>query len=62
MHVPYFDFKLAPDELKRDWRNSLIQVMDSYDLVLGSKVSEFESAWANYINVKFAVGVGNGLD
>lgn len=36
--------------------------MKSGRFILGEKVSEFETEFANFCNAKYALGVGNGLD
>ena len=36
--------------------------MKSGRFILGEKVSEFETEFANFCNAKYAIGVGNGLD
>ena len=62
MNVPFFDFNLAPDQLKDDWKNALAHGFESFDFILGPSVSNFESAWANFIGTQFSIGVGNGFD
>jgi dTDP-4-amino-4,6-dideoxygalactose transaminase len=62
MSVPFFDFNSAPLDLKEEWVNSTREVIQSGQFIGGSKLKAFESAWADYLSVKYAVGVANGLD
>lgn len=62
MSVPFFDFNFAPFELKEEWMKSTREVIDSGQFIGGSKLKAFESEWADYLSVKHAVGVANGLD
>jgi dTDP-4-amino-4,6-dideoxygalactose transaminase len=62
MAVDFFTFNYAPASLKQKWSNKISEVIENGVFVGGSKLSEFEEAWADYTNSKFAVGVGNGLD
>lgn len=60
--VPFFDLKkqntlLAPS-LQRIWDRMLTNT----DYILGAEVENFEKNFAQYIGVKYAVGVSTGLD
>jgi perosamine synthetase len=41
-------------------RQAVLDVLDSDWLTTGPKVPEFEEAFANYVNVRYAVAVSNG--
>ncbi len=60
--VPFLDlrarFFAAPDLLTR----ALLATAASGWYVLGEAVRRFEMAWADYLDVPWAVGVSNGLD
>jgi dTDP-4-amino-4,6-dideoxygalactose transaminase len=45
-----------------DYKKSFEDFLDSGWYILGRKVEEFESCYANYCNTSFCVGVANGLD
>lgn len=55
MQAPYRELQA---ELDSAWR----RVMESGWYILGSEVEAFEREFAEYIGVKYCVGVGNGLD
>ena len=56
------DFTKEPSELKVAISNSIQRVVDSGWYVLGKELEQFESSWSEICNVKFSVGVGNGMD
>ena len=60
--VEFFSFRDAPESLKEEWRAETFKVIDSGQFIGGPFVSKFETEWANYLNVKYAIGVGNGYD
>jgi len=51
----YFDIKKEIDE-------ALFSVLESGQFIMGNSVESFESDFANYNGVKYAIGVGNGTD
>lgn len=60
---------IMPNNLKRqyelhaeEYRKKALEVLDSGWYVLGNEVIEFEKEWANYIGVKYCVGLASGLD
>ena len=60
--VPFFDFKLAPQSLKMEWKNVISQTIDHGIFINGPQVSQFEYNWSKSIGVKHSIAVGNGLD
>jgi dTDP-4-amino-4,6-dideoxygalactose transaminase len=62
MKVSFFDFKQAPASLRVEWQEAIERVIASGRFIGGPEVTNFESRWAEYLGVKFAVGVANGLD
>ncbi|RKE04336.1 DegT/DnrJ/EryC1/StrS family aminotransferase [Marinifilum flexuosum] len=53
------------DELKKEQSatmNAIQEVLNSGQLILGEKVSEFEKKFANYSQTKYGIGVANGTD
>jgi dTDP-4-amino-4,6-dideoxygalactose transaminase len=62
MKVPFFSFEGAPEELKLEWMQVINDTVYSGVFIGGSKLKEFELAWAKFLQAKFAIGVGNGYD
>lgn len=48
--------------IKKDVDRTIRKVCTKSDFILGSAVTEFEQAFANYIGVKYCVGVASGTD
>ncbi len=62
MNIPFLNFAPMHSEIKSEMMDAFEKVYDSYWYVLGNKVSAFETAYAEFNQTKFAVGVSNGLD
>jgi dTDP-4-amino-4,6-dideoxygalactose transaminase len=60
--VPFFDHRPMHDSIKEELSTSLNAILDSDNLVLGKKVSNFENRFSNYLNCKYSIGVNSGLD
>jgi len=60
--VPYLNMKKAHLDLIPSLKQSLENVINSGNLVLGESVSKFEKEYARYSQVKYSVGLANGLD
>jgi dTDP-4-amino-4,6-dideoxygalactose transaminase len=56
------DFKAEPEELIQSELGAVERVLRSGWYVLGAEVKAFESVWAKYCGLGYAVGVGNGMD
>lgn len=56
------DFKSEPEALIQAELIAAERVIRSGWYVLGSEGKNFESAWAKKCDIKYAVGVGNGMD
>ncbi|MDI1225602.1 MULTISPECIES: DegT/DnrJ/EryC1/StrS family aminotransferase [Acinetobacter] len=60
--IPFLDLK----NINKQYRNELIdvctRVIDSGWYIGGSELEQFEKNFAEYCDVKFAIGVANGLD
>jgi len=56
------DFTKEPRDLKARISMSIKRVVESGWYVLGEELERFESSWSEICNVKFGVGVGNGMD
>ncbi|MEW6284994.1 MAG: DegT/DnrJ/EryC1/StrS family aminotransferase [Chloroflexota bacterium] len=62
MSVPFLDMKAPYRELQAELDSAWRRVMESGWYILGSEVEAFEREFAEYVGVKYCVGVGNGLD
>lgn len=62
MQVPGFDLQRQWREIGQKVRQSVEEVFDSSQFILGDAVERFEQSMAELIGVKHAIGVGNGSD
>lgn len=62
MQVPFVSFRPLENELSTEIRTSIESVLSNSWYISGEKNKEFEKAFAEYCNVKYCIGVGNGLD
>jgi len=60
--IPFLDLKQPYLELKEELDCAYQRVMDSGWFIHGAELKAFESEFADYCNVKYCIGVGNGLD
>jgi dTDP-4-amino-4,6-dideoxygalactose transaminase len=60
--IPFFDLRQVPLSLKREWHLAATRVIESGRFIGGPEVSDFETNWAGYLGIEYAVGVANGLD
>jgi len=60
--VPFLNLKAPYLELKEDLDAAYCRVMESGWYILGEEVTAFEKEFAEYCDVKYCIGVGNGLD
>ena len=61
-HVPFNDLKILTGKEKAALSEAWMCVVDSGRFVLSTEVRRFERAFAEFCNVEFCVGVGNGSD
>jgi dTDP-4-amino-4,6-dideoxygalactose transaminase len=61
-NIYFNDFSAEPEKLKIETLQAINKVINSGDYILGEQVSHFEHSWAEYINVRSVVGVGNAFD
>ena len=47
---------------KKEIEESILNVLESNNYILGEQVSSLEKEFAKYIGTKFAIGVANGTD
>lgn len=62
MKIPLTDLKKQYQSIKKEVDLAIEQVITNTNFVLGKEVEEFEKEMADYLNVKFAVGVASGTD
>lgn len=60
--MQFVDFKADAKLHNRDYLNAYQRVLSSGWYILGSEVESFEREFAEYLGVKYVIGVGNGLD
>ncbi|MCW8884113.1 MAG: DegT/DnrJ/EryC1/StrS family aminotransferase [Motiliproteus sp.] len=60
--VPFLDLGRLHEKIREPLNEAYHRVMDSAWYCLGPELEAFESEFANYSDVKFCVGVGNGLE
>lgn len=60
--IPFLDLKSAYTELKPDIDKAVTSVLESGYFILGPQVEAFEAAFAAFHEVKYCVGLSNGLD
>ena len=60
--VPFLDLRAAYEELKAEVDEAVSRVLGSGYYLLGKELEAFEKEFADYLDVKYCVGVGNGLD
>lgn len=62
MEVNIFNLERDHREIKEGLIEKFKEVLDRGEYILGNEVSAFEEAFAAYIGVKYAIGVGSGTD
>lgn len=60
--IPFNNFKLHYQDLKPVIDKAITRVMDSGWYVLGKEVEAFENEFAQYLKVKYCVGVASGTE
>lgn len=60
--IPFLDLKSVNQAHREEIIKSVIDVVDSGWYIMGDKLREFESSFAQFVNTKYCIGVGNGLD
>lgn len=62
MQVPFVSLKPIEDEIRGELRTAFEEVLNESNYIKGKKLETFERHFAEYCNVKYCVGCGNGLD
>jgi len=61
-HVPFLDIKSINSEIKEELDTAFQRVVESGWYILGPELEAFEPEFARYCEVKYCIGVGNGLE
>lgn len=61
-HVPFIDLKAHYVEIAREIEEVVAQVLAEQHFILGPRVEKFEEALADYLGVRYAIGVASGTD
>ena len=61
-NIPFLDLRASYIELKPEIDAAIARTLDSGRYVLGDEVAAFENEYAAYCEVKYCVGLANGLD
>lgn len=62
MKIPFLDLKSINHLHEKELKEAFKKVLDSGRYILGDELEAFENEFAEYCNVKHAIGVSNGLD
>src|SRR6266478_3386858 len=62
MAVPFMDLKTEHQKHRDDLRKAWDALLDNSAFVGGTHVEEFEKEFADFCEVKHAIGVANGTD
>lgn len=62
MKIPFLNLNNTYSELQSELDLAYQRVMSKGHYILGEEVELFEQEFATYCNVKYCIGVGNGLD
>ena len=62
MNVNIFNLEKDHKEIKDKLLKAFEEVLTRGDFILGKEVVALEEAFAKYIGVRYAIGVGNGTD
>lgn len=60
--IPAMNVTRQYESIRGEIDKAVLEVLHNGQYILGKTVEEFESAFADYCGVKYAVGVGNGSD
>lgn len=60
--IPILDLKQQYQQLKLEIDQAIAQVLESGQFILGPEVKQFETEVAEYLGVKYAIGVNSGTD
>lgn len=62
MKVPFLDLSHSHLEVEAELNDAFKRVLSSNSFIMGSELESFESEFAQYCEVSYCIGVGNGLE
>lgn len=62
MHIPFLDLKSQYRQIKEETQFSFKRLLKKEDFILGRDVEDFEHSFADFIGVKYALGLNSGTD
>lgn len=62
MNIPFVDLKLQYKEIQTEVENAISKVIQSARFIQGEEVNKFEEEFANYLGVRYCIGVNSGTD
>jgi dTDP-4-amino-4,6-dideoxygalactose transaminase len=62
MKIPFLDLARSHSEIRNHLDQAYSRVLDAGTFIMGSELENFETEFADYSEVKYCLGVGNGLD
>ncbi|MDD5613487.1 MAG: DegT/DnrJ/EryC1/StrS family aminotransferase [Candidatus Omnitrophica bacterium] len=62
MQIKFLDFEREYGLLNQELNSKILSVINKGSFILGEELSRFESSFASYCGVKYAVGVNSGTD
>lgn len=62
MNVPFLDLRTQQAEIAAEVEPLVLQILRTAGFVGGPHVTAFENAYADFVGVEHAIGVGNGTD
>ncbi len=62
MHIPLVDLKSQYKDIESSVNKEVLKVLREGDFILGKSVDKFEKKFADYIGVKYCIGVASGTD
>lgn len=60
--IPLMNISRQYKNIEDELDSKALEILHSGKYIMGEEVSFFEKEFANYIGVKYAIGVGNGTD
>jgi len=62
MRIPYLDLRQVNKVFEPELKSVFIDILEESNFILGSRVKQFESDYAQEFGTRYCAGVGNGLD
>lgn len=60
MKIPLVDLKANYLSIKQEIDSAIQRVIDNSSFIMGKEVEDFDKKFADFINAKYSIGVGNG--